>query len=318
MRSLFLAHEIAVVLAIVFLCILSAVAQTPPGDSTELQVLAPATSFPEINRLVRAKKWQEVVTLTSELHRKDPENPVILYWLGTSHLQLNEAVPAVQAFRGAEKLGMNTAAFHEDLGLAYYDLNQFQLFEEQMKKAKAADPSDAKPDYYIGFYRWSIRSDPNGALEYFDKAIHLAPNDWKSVYQAGNCFEQLGKLEEAKARYQDAIRLLEASGAQFGWPYQGMARLMLDENLQTALVMAKKAVETQPRESSNHLILSDAYERSGNLQSAIEEAQIAASENPTDSKTHYSLYKLYRQAADARAKSELSLFEQTKKLYDGN
>lgn len=318
MSSRFRTSNIYCLFGLALLWVHLALAQTAPSSSTELQVISPAKQYPEIADLVRANRWKELVALTEELHRKDPTDPTLLYWAGTSHLQLHEPIAAVQALRSAERLGLDTALLHEGLGLAYYDLNQFGLFEEQMKKASASDPNDSKPYYYLGFYRWTIRSDPSGALDFFDKAIHLAPNDWKSVYQSGNCLEQLGKLDEARSRYEAAIGLLEKSGAQFGWPYQGMARLLLDENPQRALELAKKAVQLEPDEPSNHLVLADVYGRLGNLQEAIRESQIAASKNPNDSKTHYALYKFYRQAADPRAKEELHVFEQTKALYDSD
>jgi hypothetical protein len=98
--------------------------QSTPHVPTELPVISPLASNPEIDKLVRAGKWRELVSLSTELQRKDPDNPMLLYWIGASHLQLHEAIPAVQAFRLAERLGLNTAPMHEDLGLAYYDLNQ--------------------------------------------------------------------------------------------------------------------------------------------------------------------------------------------------
>jgi tetratricopeptide (TPR) repeat protein len=318
MSSRFRTSTIRCLLGLALLWAHAALAQTTPKNSTELQVISPAKQYPEIAKLARENKWKDVVALTEELHGTDPTNPTVLYWAGTAHLQLHEAVPAVQAFRSAERVGLDTALLHEGLGLAYYDLNQFGLFEEQMKKAAAWDPDDSKPYYYLGFYQWTIRSDPSAALDFFEKAIHLAPDDWKSVYQSGNCLEQLGRLEDARNRYETAISQLNKSGAQFGWPYQGMARLLLDENPQRALELAKKAAELEPDEPSNHLTLADVYQRLGNMQEAIREAQTAVSKNPNDSKAHYALFKLYRQADDPRATSELNVFKQTKALYDSN
>ena len=51
-----------------------------------------------------------------------------------------------------------------------------------------------------------------------------------------------GKLPEAGDRYTKAITLVEKSNDPFGWPYQGMARLLLDEKPEAALDFAKKAV----------------------------------------------------------------------------
>ncbi len=254
--------------------------------------------------------------MADQNHSRNPADPTPFYWLGISRLKLHEPVKSVQAFRDAEKLGLNTALSHEGLGLAYYDLNQFFLFEEQMKKAAALDPSDSAPYFYLGLYRWTIRSDAGGALEFFDKAVQLHPDDWKSVYQAGNCLEQLGKISEARDRYTIAITLVEKNHAPFGWPYQGMARLLLDEKPEAALEFAKRAVNLQPDEYSNHMILSRVYERLGNVPDAIREAETATARNPNDSTSRYALYKLYRQAADPRTAQALKEFQEVKTLYD--
>jgi tetratricopeptide (TPR) repeat protein len=190
------------------------------------------------------------------------------------------------------------------------------LFEEQMTRAATSDPRDSKPNYYMGLYRWSIRSDAAGALDFFEKAIQLAPNDWKSIYQSGNCLEQLGKVDEARGRYEKSIALLDQASSPYGWPYQGLARLTADADPQRALQLAKKAVELEPNEPSNHLQLALIYERIEKLPDAIQEAEIAADKNPNDSKTHYALYRFYREAGDPRAKTTLEKFEQTKRLYD--
>jgi tetratricopeptide (TPR) repeat protein len=254
--------------------------------------------------------------LADQIHRQKPDDSTALYWIGISRLKLHDPVGSVQAFRGAEKLGLNTALSHEGLGLAYYDLNQFFLFEEQMKMAAALDAHDATPYFYLGLYRWTIRSDAAGALEFFNKALQIRPDDWKSLYQAGNCLEQMGKAADARDRYSKAIDLVQKNGDPFGWPYQGMARLLVDDRPEAALDFAKKAVSLQPAEYSNHLTLAKVYQRLGNLPDAIREAEIATTQNPTDSTSRYALYKLYRQAEDPRAAQTLKAFQEIKTLYD--
>jgi len=292
-------------------------AQSPPENSplpdSPGKVANPSVS---ISDLARSGRWKEVAALADRNHRQNPSDPTALYWLGISHLKLHEPVASVQAFRAAEKLGLNSALSHEGLGLAYYDLNQFFLFEEQMKKAAALDPRDSTPYFYLGLYRWTIRSDAAGALQFFDTALERHPDDWKSLYQAGNCLEQLGKLPEARDRYTKAITLVEKSNDPFGWPYQGMARLLLDEKPEAALDFAKKAVSLQPDEYSNHVILAKAYERFGKIPEAIKEAETATAQNPSDSTARYALYKLYREAGDPRAAQTLKAFQEVKTLYD--
>jgi tetratricopeptide (TPR) repeat protein len=300
------------IVGFVLLCAAVLPAQSAPRSSQVPN--SPLTA--DISELARSGRWKEVAALADRNHSQNPADPTALYWLGISRLKLHEPVGSVQAFRTAEKLGLNTALSHEGLGLAYYDLNQFVLFEEQMKKAAALDPSDSTPYFYLGLYRWTIRSDAAAALEFFDKALQLHPDDWKSVYQGGNCLEQLGRIGEARDRYTKAITLVEKNRDSFGWPYQGMARLLLDEKPEAALEFAKKAVSLQPDEYSNHVILSKVYERLGNLPDAIREAETATAKNPNDSASRYALYKLYRQAGDPRAVQELKEFQEVKTLYD--
>jgi tetratricopeptide (TPR) repeat protein len=310
-------NRIFSIVGFVLLCAASLSAQSLPGGSPMPDSPgAVANPYIDISELARSKRWKEVAALADRNHRQNPADPTALYWLGISRLKLHEPVGSVQAFRAAEELGLNTALSHEGLGLAYYDLNQFWLFEEQMKKAAALDPRDSTPYFYLGLYRWTIRSDAAGALEFFTKASQLHPEDWKSVYQAGNCLEQLGKRSEARDRYTKAISLLENDGDPFGWPYQGMARLLLDENPEAALDFAKKAVSLQPEEYSNHVILAKVHERLGNISDAIREAETATAQNPNDSTSRYALYKLYRQAGDPRAAQALKAFQEVKTLYD--
>ena len=143
----------------------------------------PNNNHSTIAGLVSRKRWGELLELTQSLVAKSPTDPDAFYWHGIASFQLHKPIEAVQAFRTAEKLGLDNPALHEGLGLAYYDLNQFVLFEEQMKLAFRQDPNDFAPAYYLGLYRLSIQSDVGGALAYFREAVRLRPSDWKSLYQ---------------------------------------------------------------------------------------------------------------------------------------
>ncbi len=285
------------------------------GFQSEAAV-APGNSGTRILELVRQKRWKEVAELAQKLTLKNSDDPTDFYWLGIARFQLQDPVGSVQALRAAEKRGLNTAVLHEGLGLAYYDLNQFFLFEQQMKKASELDARDPRPPYYLGLYHATIKSDVAGALNFFDMAIRLRPDDPKSLYQKGNCLEQMGRPKEARECYTDAISLVERGREPFGWPFQGMARLLLEENPQEALSFAEKAVEVEPNEYSNHLILAKVYERLGNLPEAIREARAARDQNPTSSTARYALFKLYQRAGDHQAsETELKMFEKLKAVY---
>jgi Flp pilus assembly protein TadD len=265
---------------------------------------------------VKRKRWSELLVLTQDLAAKNSTDPNVFYWEGIASFQLHKPVGAVRAMRVAEKLGLDQPLLHEGLGLAYYDLNQFVLFEEQMKLASREDPNDFAPAYYLGLYRLSIQSDVGGALAYFREAVRLNPSDWKSLYQQGYCLELSGDSAGARESYLKSIHLVEENEQGFGWPYQGMARIDATTDLNEALFYAKKAVEIEPDEPSHHFILAKTYELSGDMAAAIKEGRIAASQDPNHAAVRYLLFRLYRKLGDtASANAELKLFQTLNAVY---
>ena len=154
------------------------------APAQELQPGNPERANPPaaLSSLVRQHRWREVSSLASEMTRNNPQDSAVFYWLGYGELELQHHIRAEQAFRTAEKLGMNNSALHEGLGLAYYRLNQFILFEREMKLAAQLDTRDPTPSYYLGLYQLTIRSDVPQALRFLDKAAELRPDDWKILY----------------------------------------------------------------------------------------------------------------------------------------
>jgi tetratricopeptide (TPR) repeat protein len=270
----------------------------------------------EISRLVSQKRWPDVVQAAHHMIESHPGDAAAFYWLGTAQLQLHNAVEAVRALRFAQKLGLDTPLLHESLGLAYYDLHQFTLFDQQIREAGEKDPTDFRPDYYLGLYQLTIKSDAAGAQRYFDHATQLQPDDWKSLYEDGNCLEKLTRFAEAKIYYQRAIDSLEISHQPFGWPYQGMARLLLESDPHQALAFAARAVQSEPDEYSNHLILAKVYQRLDQPAEAMREAQAAITLSPGDASAHYLRFILLRDSGERRAaEAELETFKKINEVY---
>jgi len=276
-----------------------------------------AIPFPAAAReLIQEKRWDDASVTLEKAAQSDPSDVNAWYWLGVARLQLHENVAAVRALRVAQKGGMETAAIHTELGHAYYGLHQYFLFEQQMQVASQLDPRNADAKYSLGLYRLQVLSDVAGASKLFHAAAELQPDDWRSSYQIGYCLELSAKPEEARQVYLKDIQLLQAKRASFGWPYQGMARLLLDDSPQEALRYAKQAVELEPGEYSNHLTLAKVYEKLGDVENATAEGRIAADQNPTNAPVRYFLFRLYRRTGDsASAQKEMLAFERLRAAY---
>jgi hypothetical protein len=93
------------------------------------------------------------------------------------------------ALRSAQKLGLDTPLLHESLGLAYYDLHQFILFDQQMGEVGEKDPTDFRPDYYLGLYRLTVKSNTAGALTYLTVPLSFNPMIGRACMKMGTAWK---------------------------------------------------------------------------------------------------------------------------------
>jgi tetratricopeptide (TPR) repeat protein len=262
------------------------------------------------------KDWNEAAKRGEDLVREHPGNPMYRYWLGVARVSLHDPVGAIQAMRSAELLGLNTVDLHVDLGLAYYTINQFFLFQQQMEKTIELDPNSFKPNYYLGRYRESIQDDLSGALKYFDKAVQLNPKDARSWAHRGFCLKELGRQTDARTAFETAIELGEGRDERFSLPYQGMAQSLLETDPNQALQFALKAIEIEPNLESNHLAMAKVYERLGKLPEAEAELRTAIQLDPTDASARFISYRVCnRLGKHQAAQAELEGFKEVNQLY---
>ena len=112
-----------------------------------------------------------------------------------------------------------------------------------MEKAIQASPSDPEPYHYLGRYYESNLNNFPRALSYFLQSLVHDPRNLRSLYFKGYCLQMLDRHEEAASSYEAAIQFVEANNDTYGWPYQKLAELLWERDLDAALRSAKRAVE---------------------------------------------------------------------------
>ncbi len=85
--------------------------------------------------LVNQRRWDEVLNAVLRGLAEKPGDPILHYWAGVARFHQRDFVQAVLSLRSAEKLGLDTAPFHEALGVTYYAIRQHVLFLQQMRAA---------------------------------------------------------------------------------------------------------------------------------------------------------------------------------------
>jgi tetratricopeptide (TPR) repeat protein len=289
----------------------------PEGQPEPGQLQLERLTAPEaLTTLVTQRRWDEVLKVALQGLSEKPGDPILHYWAGVARFYQRQFVQAVLSLRVAEKLGLDTAPFHEALGVTYYAIRQQVLFLQQMQAAIRVDPGRPTPYHYLGRYYEHDVNDYLKAISWFDKALDRDPGDFKSLHFRAFCFQMLGRHEEAQAGYEAAVRCIEAGGETFCWPYQKLAEVLIPTDPQAALQYGRKAVELEPAVEANHLVVAKIYERRGDFDAAIRECLEAARLKPNDPPIRYVLVRLYKEKGDSMAAAEqLKLYEKLRSIY---
>ncbi len=241
-----------------------------------------------LQELVRRGDWSAALDAGNDLVRRDPGDPHAHYLLGVALWQGEDKVRAIQAFRSAERLDLDSSYLHLALGLAYYEASQFLLFKRQMQKAISSDPSDARPFIHLGRYYESAVNDFERALNYFDKALQLDPASPDGLFFRAYCLEGLRRTEAAQQAY--AV----AAGAGSPRASLGMARLLTETDPNAALSWATRAVRDNPSVPEAAYIRARVLLALERNDDALADVKLAIERDPDHPEAHFLLYRILR------------------------
>ena len=288
--------------------------QLPSVGGPEHEVLASPKQ--RLLELVRNRRWPEAAALAARVLNAGEQDSQIHYLVGVVWWQQGEKVSAIQRFRAAERLGLTEPYLHKALGIAYYEAHQFHLFEQQMDRAAAANPSDPQPHHYLGRYALAVRGDFARALRHFEQVIALDADHARGHSYLAQCLERLDRRDAAERHYRKSVRLLERDGERFSWPYQGLARLALEADPLAAVEWSRRAVESEPDEFEAHALLARAHYRNGEAAEAIAAGAEAVRLNPDHAPSHYLLFTVHRGLGDSdAAQRHVTRFREIKGVY---
>lgn len=140
----------------------------------------------------------------------NPQDPEAWYYLGRIKYNENRFDEAIQAFQKCLKLEPRNAKAQDNLGLSYVGLNRvteaIAAFQTAIDWQDGARKKDAGPYIDLG----SLLMDQNRveeALPVLLQAADAAPQQSKSHELLGKAYSLLGKLPEAQAELETAVRL---------------------------------------------------------------------------------------------------------------
>jgi tetratricopeptide (TPR) repeat protein len=274
-------------------------------------------SCDQFTRAAKTGQWDAAAESAEKLRKLYPQSGIGEFCRGYVDLKQGRYISAVRQFQAAVGRSPDVALAHLDLGLAFFALGQYRLFEEEMSWVIGKKPDEALPHYYLGLYYSGDSGKLDQAIERFQQAIKRNPNDFQSHYQLGKLLLARGDLQGARARFETAHAKASSQGVAYGQALEGLAETLLRlGDMAAGLRQAQMAVKTDPKSASARLLLGKLLVQRRETKNGIEELKLSALLDPSYAAPHYWLSRAYQQMklTDA-AEQELELFSRIKATY---
>jgi len=152
------------------------------------------------------KRYEETLELLNQAHERDPQNARILYYLGLTHLALNQPKIAQQKLEAAYQLKPDDLFIRYQLGMAYFSLHQYDEAEPLLFDVYEQQPDMESLGYCVGFLRYREK-DYDEALAAFNTETSKNPNIQQlTMFYSGLVNGVLGLPEQAIVELDEAAK----------------------------------------------------------------------------------------------------------------
>lgn len=198
----------------------------------------------------------------------DPARPEGFYGLGATLLKQTQFKEAAAALDKAASLGYAGKEIYFDLGAAYEAIQDFANAASAYEKYISLGPAEVWEAYHkLGGCRTALGDLP-GAIAALLEAEKAQPRDLKIKLSLAEAYEKAGQLENAEAVL---VAMTEIDPPQ-ARRYYGQIYKIYDEakRYDRAIGPAKKIVELEPGNDTNHYYLGLAHFNAQQYEEAIE------------------------------------------------
>ena len=184
------------------------------------------------------------------------------------------------------------------LGLCLVKLGRGDLAATFFEIAAKLAPDDASAHYYLGLNAYTRRRFAP-AVRAFERAVDIRPQSSENRSFLGRSYEAVGRVEDARRQYLEAIALNRAGADRSADPPLLLGTLLYRQGrLAAADRYLREALEYDPDSALARYWLGLLLESRGEWDSAIRELRHASRLGPEDHRPHYALARLYRRIGD--------------------
>ncbi len=204
-------------------------------------------------------KDEEAVQVLQRAARIFPDDPEVLYCLGSLHYHL-----MFKAYGRMAKVAPNSYRYNQVMGRSFEARQEYPAAIIEFQNAIKDNPRAPGLHYDLGDVFW-LQGRYTDARREFEAELEISPEDYMSTWKLGSCYIHERQFDKAMPYLQKAIRVKpDLEGA-----LEDLGKLYVETNdNERALFYLNKVVEMDPSEPSPHYLLSRAYRHMGMAEEA--------------------------------------------------
>ena len=214
-------------------------------------------------------EWKQVIALLDPLLERDPENPAILYMIGTA-LMRDRQYQRGQAVLDRILRRGDSAEAHLVLAIASREANDDLAAEKELRKALELNPRLPTANAMLGDVLVKIGDAP-AAIEALRRELEINPNHFDAHLLLALLLRQDSKNDESRTHVQKALALRPGDP---GARYQLALVHIADGDYEAARRVLEPLVEAEPSFTEAHVSLAMAYFRLGRREDGAREQAV--------------------------------------------
>jgi tetratricopeptide (TPR) repeat protein len=214
---------------------------------------------------IEEKRYQQAIDTFGKLHGFD--DPRVAVGLSSAYYAQGQPDKAFQTLNEALKKSPDSPAIHGQLARIAALSGQYDLAIAEFRKTISADPKSLEDRLRLG-EAYELKGDYEGAIAAYKEAEGLSPKDPVLIMSLASALAKAGHTNEARAHYQRVID----SYPNYPFALNSLAYLLSETggDLDEALKLAQRAIETTPGQPSFMDTMGCIYLKKGMRVSAIQ------------------------------------------------
>jgi tetratricopeptide (TPR) repeat protein len=280
-------------------------AQTIPNPAEITDDLEGARAYADKGKLPEA---ESAVRQFLKTHRDSAKGHFLL---GHILFRAQKARESLAEMTEGAKFQKPTAVDLRVVGTDYVLLRDYADADKWFTRASEWDPENVLGWYYLARTKYNENRFEE-AVKAFEQCLKLDPRHVRASDNLGLSFQALGRSDEARQAFLNAIAWQSDAAAKDPWPYIDLGSFLVEQNHpEEALRYLQEAVRLAPDSPKAHEQLGKAFLALEQLDKAQAELEAAVKLEPQSPRAHYVLGQLYAKHGESdKAKSEFGKYSQ--------